>query len=143
MERIAPLGPVYQAGTLSGNPLSVAAGLAMLELIKAPGFYDRLERASAALETIFDEAARAAGVPLRVQRVGSMLTPFFQPSKVRNWSEAARSDTKRFARVHRELLAHGVYWPPSQYEAAFVSSAHDDAVLERTRTAVRAALASG
>jgi len=142
MQRIAPLGPVYQAGTLSGNPLSMAAGLAMLELIKAPGFYDRLERASAALETIFVEAAQAASVPLRVQRVGSMLTPYFQAAQVRSWSDAARSDTQRFARFHRELLAHGVYWPPSQYEAGFVSSAHDDAVLERTRTAVRAALSA-
>jgi glutamate-1-semialdehyde 2,1-aminomutase len=142
MQRIAPLGPVYQAGTLSGNPLSMAAGQAMLELIKAPGFYDRLERASAALETIFVEAGQAASVPLRVQRVGSMLTPYFQAEPVRNWTEAARSDTQRFGRFHRALLAHGVYWPPSQYEAGFVSSAHDDAVLERTRVAVRAALAA-
>jgi glutamate-1-semialdehyde 2,1-aminomutase len=143
MACVAPLGPVYQAGTLSGNPLSMAAGLAMMELIAQPGFYDRLERASAEVERIFADAGRRHGVPLCVQRVGSMLTPFFQEGAVRDWAGAARSDTQRFGRVHRRLLERGVYWPPSQYEAGFVSSAHDDRALERTRQAVDAALAEG
>jgi glutamate-1-semialdehyde 2,1-aminomutase len=139
MERIAPLGPVYQAGTLSGNPLATAAGLATLALLKEPGFYDRLERASAELEQIFVEAAREASVPLCVQRVGSMLTPFFQSGPVRGWTDAAASDTQAFGRFHAAALARGVYWPPSQYEAGFLSSTHDGEVLERTRLAVREA----
>jgi glutamate-1-semialdehyde 2,1-aminomutase len=141
MERVAPLGPVYQAGTLSGNPLATAAGLATLELIAEPGFYERLERTSAELEAIFVQSARDASVPLCVQRVGSMLTPYFQAGPVRNWTDAARSDTQRFARWHAALLEHGVYWPASQYEAGFVSAAHDAQVLERTRKAARAAFA--
>jgi glutamate-1-semialdehyde 2,1-aminomutase len=142
MQRVAPLGPVYQAGTLSGNPLAMAAGLATLELCAAPGFYEALERTSAELETIFVEAARRAAVPLRVQRVGSMLTPFFREAAVRNWSDASQSDTARFGRFHRSLIEHGVHWPPSQFEAGFVSAAHDAAALERTRSAVKAAFAA-
>ncbi len=138
MERIAPLGPVYQAGTLSGNPLATAAGLATLQQLKAPGFYDKLEHASAQLEKIFVEAARDAGVPVCVQRVGSMLTPFFQAGPVLNWSDASASDIQAFGRFHASALAHGVYWPPSQYEAGFVSAAHDARTLERTADALRA-----
>jgi glutamate-1-semialdehyde 2,1-aminomutase len=141
MQRVAPLGPVYQAGTLSGNPLAMAAGLATLELLTVPGFYTDLERSSAELEAILVDAARAAGAPLRVQRVGSMLTPYFQAGRVRNWTDAARSDTQRFARWHAAMLEHGVYWPASQYEAGFVSAAHDAQVLERTRHAARASFA--
>ena len=143
MERVAPLGPVYQAGTLSGNPLAVAAGLAMLELLGAPGFYEGLERQGARLERILREAAAAAGAPLTVQRVGSMLTAFFRDAPVANFADAAASDTARFARWHRALLARGIYWPPSQFEAAFVSGAHDDATLDRTEHAMREAFAAG
>ena len=139
MQRIAPLGPVYQAGTLSGNPLATAAGLATLAQLKAPGFYDKVEKASAQLEKIFVGAARDANVKLCLQRVGSMMTPFFQSGPVLNWSDASASDTKAFGRFHAAALAHGVYWPPSQYEAGFVSAAHDDRALERTATALRAA----
>jgi len=142
MQRVSPLGPVYQAGTLSGNPLAVAAGLATLALLREPDVYDRLERQGAAIEAIFTEAAQAAGVALRVQRVGSMLTPFFHEGPVRNWSDAAQSDKARFARFHRGLLARGVYWPPSQFEAGFVSLAHDAAALELTERAIRGALAA-
>jgi len=141
MQRIAPLGPVYQAGTLSGNPLAMAAGLATLELLAERDVYARLDRLGAQLETIFVEAARAASVPVCVQRVGSMLTPFFREGAVRCFADAAASDTTRFARFHRVLIEHGVYWPSSQYEAGFVCGAHDDALLERTRTAARAAFA--
>jgi glutamate-1-semialdehyde 2,1-aminomutase len=140
MQRVSPLGPVYQAGTLSGNPLAVAAGLATLELLREPGVYERLERSSAALESVLREAAQASGVALAVQRVGSMLTPFFSDCEVRSWPDAARADRKRFARFHRVLLDNGVYWPPSQFEAGFVSLAHDDATLEKTRDAVSIAL---
>jgi glutamate-1-semialdehyde 2,1-aminomutase len=140
MQRVSPLGPVYQAGTLSGNPLAVAAGSATLELLREPGVYERLERSGAALEGVMRDAAKSAGVALTVQRVGSMLTPFFSDREVRSWQDAERTDRKRFARFHRSLLENGVYWPPSQFEAGFVSLAHDDAALEKTRDAVSIAL---
>jgi glutamate-1-semialdehyde 2,1-aminomutase len=140
MERVSPLGPVYQAGTLSGNPLAMAAGLATLELLREPGFYEKLDAHAAALEAVLMEAAHVAGVPMIVQRVGSMLTPFFQSGPVHNFADATRSDTQRFARFHAGLIEQGVYFPPSQYEAAFVSAAHDERTLERTRAALTAAL---
>jgi glutamate-1-semialdehyde 2,1-aminomutase len=140
MERIAPLGPVYQAGTLSGNPLAMAAGLATLELLADEGIYTRIDELGAQLEAAFNDAAQRASVPLTVQRVGSMLTPFFREGAVRSWSDAAQCDTKRFAAMHQALIARGVYWPCSQYEAGFVSAAHDGALLERTAEALRAAL---
>jgi glutamate-1-semialdehyde 2,1-aminomutase len=140
MEKVSPLGPVYQAGTLSGNPLAVASGLATLALLREPGVYERLEAASVAVEGIFCESAAAAKVTLQVQRVGSMITPFFGAGPVRDWGDADRCDRKRFGRFHRALLEHGVYWPPSQFEAGFVSLAHDEAALSATRAAVTAAL---
>lgn len=139
MEKIAPAGPVYQAGTLSGNPLATAAGLTTLRLLREEGVYDRLEKASAELEAIFVEGAAKAGVPCTVQRVGSMLTPFFVEGPVRSWADADRADRARFGRFHRALLEHGVYWPPSQFEAGFVSLAHDAEALEKTRRAARPA----
>jgi len=142
MERVAPLGPVYQAGTLSGNPLAVAAGIATLELLRAPGVYERLEASSAALEAMMTEHARRAGVDCVVQRVGSMLTPFFSASRVRNWSDADRSDRAAFGRWHAALLRGGVYWPPSQFEAGFISLAHDRAALERTEQVLPSAFAA-
>jgi glutamate-1-semialdehyde 2,1-aminomutase len=140
MQRVSPLGPVYQAGTLSGNPLAVAAGLATLALLRESGVYERLEARSAALEESFREGARAAGVPLQLQRVGSMLTPFFCDAPVRTWADAAQSDRARFARFHRGLLERGVYWPPSQFEAGFVSLAHDEPELAHTRGAIAESL---
>jgi glutamate-1-semialdehyde 2,1-aminomutase len=142
MERISPLGPVYQAGTLSGNPLAVAAGRAQLRLLQQPGVYETLEVRAAELEAIFVEAARTAGVSLTVQRVGSMLTPFFTDKPVRRFEDAAACDMQRFGRFHRGLIERGVHWPPSQYEAGFVSLAHDDAALDTTRRAVQGALAA-
>lgn len=132
MERLSPTGPVYQAGTLSGNPLAVAAGLATLKLLRAPGVYAQLEAAGAALENGLMDAARKVGRPLYVQRVGSMLTPYFRAEPVRNFVDASSSDMAAFARFHSGLLAGGVYWPPSQYEAGFISLAHDQAAIERT-----------
>jgi len=136
MERIAPVGPVYQAGTLSGNPLAVAAGLATLRILRRPGVYEQLEKQSARLQAIFETAAARVNLPVTVQRVGSMLTPYLRQGPVRRWEDAAASDTARFGRLHRALRDHGVYWPPSQYEAGFVSLAHDDEVLNQVEDAV-------
>jgi glutamate-1-semialdehyde 2,1-aminomutase len=139
MQRIAPLGPVYQAGTLSGNPLAVSAGLATLEALDQTA-YERLEALGARLEAGLSRVlgeARTAGV---VQRVGSMITLFFHGGPVRNFKDAAQSDTKKFARFHAGLLARGVYWPPSQFEAAFISLAHTDADVDATVEAAGGAL---
>lgn len=124
MSQVAPEGPVYQAGTLSGNPLAVAAGTKTLELVAQPGFYERLETRSAELASGLERAARRANVPLVVNRVGSMLTAFFTREAVTDYVSARRSDTAAFGRFFRVLLECGVYWPPSQFEAVFVSSAH-------------------
>ena len=139
MEKVAPVGPVYQAGTLSGNPLAVAAGIRTLELLKEPGAYEKLDRIGATLEAMFAESAEAAGVACTVQRVGSMLTPFFVDGPVRSFADASRTDREAFGRFHRSLLEHGVHWPPAQFEAGFASLAHDDEALEKTRSAARAA----
>lgn len=125
MDRVSPAGDVYQAGTLSGNPVAMAAGAATLEAIDAEvGFYDRLEEASAALERGLRAGADAAGIAVTVNRVGSMVTVFFTPGPVRDLDGAKRSDLGLFARWFHGLLERGVYWPPSQFEAAFVSAAH-------------------
>jgi glutamate-1-semialdehyde 2,1-aminomutase len=133
MEMIAPLGPVYQAGTLSGNPLAMAAGLATLhELKKHHGIYSQLDQRSAALAQGVVGAAKKRGVPLFAQRLGSMLTWFFQPGPVADWDAASKSDTKAFARFHRGMLERGIYLPPSQYEALFVSAAHSEEDIKKT-----------
>jgi glutamate-1-semialdehyde 2,1-aminomutase len=123
MNVVAPLGPVYQAGTLSGNPVAVTAGLATLQRL-TPEIYRLLERTSASLEVGIARAIADRDIPARVQRVGSMLTVFFRRDAVRSWGDASSCDTKKFASWHAGLLARGVYWPPSQFEAAFVSAAH-------------------
>jgi glutamate-1-semialdehyde 2,1-aminomutase len=132
MGMIAPAGPVYQAGTLSGNPLAMAAGLATLRELGRPGVWDGIAARAEQLDTALADAARAAGVPLRVQRVGTMLTAFFTDTPVTNWTDASRCDTAAFGRFFRALLEDGVYWVPSQFEAAFLSTAHDDAALAHT-----------
>lgn len=142
MEHVAPLGPVYQAGTLSGNPLAVAAALATLRRLDA-SVYDRLERLGARLEAGLRDALTQTRVEGCVQRVGSMVTLFFQNGPVRNWKEADRSDRKRFASFHAGLLEQGVYWPPSQFEAAFFSVAHTEDDIDFTVRAAAAALAKG
>jgi glutamate-1-semialdehyde 2,1-aminomutase len=139
MGTIAPLGPVYQAGTLSGNPLAVTAGLATLALLD-DALYGRLEKLGAALEAGLLAAARKASVPAVVQRVGSMITLFFHDGPVRGWDDAAKSDTKRFASFHAGLLERGIYWPPSQFEAAFLGGAHTEDDIARTVEAARDAL---
>lgn len=132
MDLVAPAGPVYQAGTLSGNPLAVAAGLKTLEILRRPGTYEQLEAASAKLASGLAAAAAKAGVPLTVNRQGSMFTCFFTGGPVRDYASAKQSDTARFGRFFRSLLEHGVYFPPSQFEAAFVSTAHRERDLTST-----------
>ncbi len=142
MEKVSPLGPVYQGGTLSGNPLAVAAGETTLRLLEAEGFYESLEDKSERLEQILVDAAKAAKVTLRVQRVGSMITPFFTDRPVRSWDDATTSDTKKFGAWHRAMLENGVMWPPAQFEAGFVSMAHDDEALAHTEKAAAKAFAA-
>jgi glutamate-1-semialdehyde 2,1-aminomutase len=142
MSLVAPLGPVYQAGTLSGNPLAVSAGIATLEQLDASS-YTRLEAISAKLANGLAQALKDTETKGVVQRVGSMLTLFFHDGPVKSWNEAKQADTRRFASFHRGLTERGVYWPPSQFEAAFVSLAHTESDVEATLAAARAALASG
>ncbi len=133
MDLIAPVGPVYQAGTLSGNPLAMAAGLATLKHLHAhPEIYTQLDRVSAQLEEGVLKIAKKHGVTLCSNRVGSMLTWFFQKGPVNDWDTAAKSDTQAFAKFHNGMLERGVYLPPSQYEALFVSAAHTDGDIART-----------
>jgi glutamate-1-semialdehyde 2,1-aminomutase len=133
MDMIAPLGPVYQAGTLSGNPLAMAAGLATLRHLKAhPEIYEQLEQRTARLVNGVVEAAKKNGVALTANRVGSMFTWFFQQDEVHDWETAAKSDTQAFAKFYRAMLESGIYLPPSQYEAMFVSAAHSQAEIQAT-----------
>jgi glutamate-1-semialdehyde 2,1-aminomutase len=142
MELVSPAGSVYQAGTLSGNPLAMAGGMATLEIMKEDGAYDILERRSAALEKGLLEAAKAAGVPVALNRVGSMLTPFFVKSAgdvVTNYAQATGGDSAAYARFFHAMLDNGVHLPPSQYEAWFVGLAHEDRHIEQTIAAAEAA----
>ena len=140
MELLAPLGPVYQAGTLSGNPLAMEAGLATLELLRRPGAYERLEALSARLADGLRRASELAGVPVAVNRTGSMLTAFFTSEPVTSYETATLADTARYARFHQAMLRRGVYLAPSQFEAAFVSLAHGDEEIDRTLEAAEEAL---
>ena len=139
MQQISPAGPIYQAGTLSGNPVAMAAGLAMLELIQTPGFYADLEAKSNALCDGLEAAAKEAGVPFSTQRVGGMFGLFFSTHKVDTYAGALACDTAAFNRFFHEMLDRGVFLAPSAFEAGFVSSAHDDAVIAQTLEAARAA----
>ena len=142
MNQVAPAGPIYQAGTLSGNPLAMTAGLATLRRLRDPEVYARLERAGARLCAGLTEAARAAGIPTVTNRVGSMWTTFFTNEPVTDWTSAARSSRETYASFFHAMLAEGVYLAPSQFEAAFSSLAHTDDLLERTIKAGRKAFAS-
>jgi glutamate-1-semialdehyde 2,1-aminomutase len=144
MDMVAPLGPVYQAGTLSGNPLAMAAGLATLRYLRShkSTLYTDLELLSARLVEGVTEAARDAGVSICCNRVGSMFTWFFTPGPVTDWTSAAKSDTEAFARFFRAMLEKGVYLPPSQFEAAFLSAAHTDKDIHHTISAARQAFAT-
>lgn len=142
MDLIAPVGPVYQAGTLSGNPLAVTAGLATLKQLRTKGLYKKLEASSAALAKGIGEAAKKAGVPLTQTRVGSMLTSFFSPGPVVDWNTAKQSDTKRYGQFFHHMLEQGVYLAPSQFEAAFLSTAHSTQDIEKTIRAAHVAFKS-
>ena len=141
MEKIAPQGPVYQAGTLSGNPLAMRAGLETLALTEAPGFYEHLERRSERLAAGMADAAARAGVPVTLHRVGSMMCTFFTPGPVTDWSGASTADTGAYAAWFRALLSRGVYVAPSQFEAWFLSSAHTEEDIDVTVEAAAEAFA--
>jgi glutamate-1-semialdehyde 2,1-aminomutase len=142
MDLIAPAGPVYQAGTLSGNPLAVTAGLATLKQLRAKNVYRTLEQRFAALAEGIGKEAKRAGIPLIQHRVGSMMTSFFASEPVVDWNSAKRSDTKRYGQFFHQMLEQGVYLAPSQFEAAFLSTAHTSADIERTIRAARTAFKS-
>lgn len=142
MERVAPLGPVYQAGTLSGNPLAMAAGIVTLKTLFDEVVYKRLEVSSIYLEDGLIRAAEEAGVPVHVNRAGSLITTFFTDSQVFDYASARSSDTERYAAYFREMLNRGVFLAPSQFEAMFVSVAHTDDEIAETIDAARESLAA-
>jgi glutamate-1-semialdehyde 2,1-aminomutase len=140
MQQVAPSGPVYQAGTYAAHPLAVAAGLATLDAIDSdPQLYDTLEARGARLQRGLEDGARAAGVAAVVQRVASMWTVFFTADPVRSWDGAGAVDRDAYGRFFRAMLAQGILLPPSAFESAFLSVAHDDALIDRTIAAARTA----
>ena len=141
MAKVAPEGPIYQAGTLSGNPIAMAAGIAMLDLVAQPGFVERIEQRTEELCARLRAECERAQVPAQINQAGSMWTIFLSGAEVFDYASAKRADTKRFARLHRGLLERGVYLPPSQFEAAFVSSEHGPGQVDATVAAFRSALA--
>ncbi|CAD6562838.1 glutamate-1-semialdehyde 2,1-aminomutase [Paraburkholderia sabiae] len=142
MAHLAPLGGVYQAGTLSGNPIAVAAGLKTLQLIQAPGFYDALSRQTTRLAQGLTEAAREAKIPFAADAVGGMFGLYFSESVPGSFAEISHCDIPRFNKFFHKMLDAGVYFAPSAYEAGFVSSAHDDAIVDATIEAARGAFKS-
>jgi glutamate-1-semialdehyde 2,1-aminomutase len=142
MDQISPLGPVYQAGTLSGNPLAMAAGLAQMKILarEKDAIYPRIARMTVRLASGIEEAARERGVALTANHVCGMFTLFFTGKKVRDWADAAACDTVRFGRFHRAMMESGVWLPPSQFEAAFLSAAHSEAEIEETIEKAKLAL---
>ncbi|HKU27423.1 MAG TPA: glutamate-1-semialdehyde 2,1-aminomutase [Candidatus Sulfotelmatobacter sp.] len=144
MDMVAPVGPMYQAGTLSGNPLAMAAGCAMLKQLRErkQEIYPKLEKLSARLVEGVAAAAKDAAIPLVHNRVGSMFTWFFQEGAVTDWDSASKSDTEIFGKFFREMLDRGVYLPPSQYEAAFLGAAHSEEDIEKTITAAKLSFAA-
>jgi glutamate-1-semialdehyde 2,1-aminomutase len=140
MRHVAPLGSVYQAGTLSGNPLAMRAGIAVLEQLRVPGFYDSLNRKAERLATGVKDAIAAAGVDGRVNATGSLATLFFASGPVNSYADAKKADTKRYAAFFNAMLERGVFLAPSQFEAMFVSAAHTEADIDRTVVAIRESL---
>jgi glutamate-1-semialdehyde 2,1-aminomutase len=141
MDLVAPAGPVYQAGTLSGNPLAVSAGLKTLEILRRPGIYERLNSLTEKLVNGLSMEAARQGVALTVNRVGSMFTVFFTPEAVFDYATAKKADTAAFGLFFRSMLESGVYFPPSQFEAAFVSAAHSEGDVAATIQAASLAFA--
>ena len=142
MGMVAPAGPMYQAGTLSGNPLAMTAGIKTLELLKQPGTYERLEAITQRLSSGLQDAARQAGLPICGGSISAMFGFFLCPGPVRNFEEAKATDSARFAKLHRAMLERGVYLAPSSFEAGFTSLAHTDADIDATITAFREAFAA-
>ena len=140
MDTVSPVGPMYQAGTLSGNPVAMAAGIRTLELLREPGVYDRLETTAARLADGLRDAFAEAEVPLTINRVGSMMTLFFSADEVTGWASVSASDKDAFGRFFHRMIDEGVYLPPSGFEAMFVSTTHGDAEIEATVEAGRRAL---
>jgi len=140
MNHVAPLGAVYQAGTLAGNPLAIRAGIATLKQLTRPGLYEGIQEHSQGLVAGLRQALTEAGIPGQINATGSLATLFFTAEPVRNYSDAKRSDTKRYARFFREMLDHGIFLAPSQFEAAFVSMAHTSEDISRTIAAARNSL---
>ena len=140
MEMMAPVGPVYQAGTLSGNPIAMTAGIETLKLLNRPGVYDQLENKAASLEKGIAEAAAEAGVATRIQRIASLLTVFFTSNPVVDYESAKQANTALFSKYFHGLLADGIYWPPSQFEAAFISFGHSEEDIEMTIGRISGAL---
>jgi glutamate-1-semialdehyde 2,1-aminomutase len=140
MRLLSPVGPVYQAGTLSGNPLAMAAGIATLELCRTEGFYSSLGGKATRLSEGLRAAAAAAGIPLRAGCCGGLLGFFFTADPVRNFADAQQADHQKFAAFFQAMLRRGVWLPPSGYEAMFVSAAHDDAVVDQLIAAAKGAM---
>ncbi|HEX4453095.1 MAG TPA: aminotransferase class III-fold pyridoxal phosphate-dependent enzyme [Kofleriaceae bacterium] len=140
MQKLAPLGPVYQAGTLSGNPLAMAAGLAAIELLGQPGTYERLAALGKRLGDGLAKAAKSAGVPATLNQIGSMLTLFFTAAPVVDYASAKTADTQRFGAFFRAMRESRVFLPPSQFEAMFVSLAHTEAEIDEVVAAAQVAL---
>ena len=140
MNHVAPLGPVYQAGTLAGNPLAMRAGIAALKQLTKPGMYDDMAQLAQRLVFGLRAALKDAGIPAQINSIGSLLTVFFAPGPVSNYADAKRSDTKRYARFFREMLNRGIFLAPSQFEAAFLSAAHTAADVDRTLSAAHESL---
>jgi glutamate-1-semialdehyde 2,1-aminomutase len=134
---MAPEGPVYQAGTLSGNPVAMAAGIATLQALQQPRFYETLEASSAMLESGLEEAINSAGVPAVTNRVGSMMGLFFAETRVTDFAKAQTSDLGLFTKYYKGMLEQGIYLAPSQYEALFVSSAHNEGDIQATILAAK------
>ena len=140
MNHVAPLGPVYQAGTLAGNPLAMSAGIATLKQLSSPGLYEITNEHAHRLAAGLRQAAAQAHIPAQVNATGSLATIFFTSDPVRNYSDAKRADTKRYGRYFREMLDRGIFLAPSQFEAAFVSAAHTSEDIDETLCAARDAL---
>jgi glutamate-1-semialdehyde 2,1-aminomutase len=142
MEMIAPIGPVYQAGTLSGNPLAMTAGIETLRVLSQPGVYDTLEDRTAKLEQGIAAAAAQCRIPVHISRIASLLTIFFTDGPVVDFETAEKADTDMFGKFFHHLLEDTIYWPPSQFEAAFISLAHTDEDIESTIKVIERALRS-
>jgi glutamate-1-semialdehyde 2,1-aminomutase len=137
MDHVLPVGKVFQAGTLSGNPLAAAAGIATLKILRDTNPYERLEQLSTRLATGLEQAADAAGIPHAIGWSGAMMTFFFSDEPVTDWDVASRCDTRRYARYFQDMLQRGVYMPCSQYEALFLSTAHTEEDVDATVDAAR------